>query len=54
MKRKTVFDTLVEEVINNPSEWNNKVKLKEYKIGKKDSKQQKITKVYRYMNHYGQ
>ena len=40
MKNKTAFDILVEEVINNPSDWNNKVKLKEYKIGKKDSKQQ--------------
>tara|TARA_S200002703_G_scaffold159533_2_gene173342 strand:- start:733 stop:897 length:165 start_codon:yes stop_codon:yes gene_type:complete len=54
MKKKTVFDILVEEVINNPSDWNNKVKLKQYKIDKKDSKQQKITKIYRYMNHYGQ
>lgn len=54
MKRKTIFDTLVEEVINNPLDWNNKVKLKQYKIDKEDSKQQKITKIYRYMNNYGQ
>lgn len=52
-KKKSQFDKVVDQILENEDGWNKKVKNKEYKLYKKDSLCVKITKIYRYYNQHG-
>ena len=51
--KQSEFDKLVDQILEDEIGWNKKVKDREYKLYKKDSHRVKITKIYRYLNTYG-
>ena len=53
-KKEVPFELAVKRFIDNQSEWNDMVNEKEYKFSQKDSKQEKIVKIYRYYNKHGE